>query len=619
MQFGVPHGARRRSNRACLRHAAVNPPATLPLPSGASAVPRRLGVFELLALAGKSRQSMAWWVRDSRRSTARRPLMLLLPREQPGDAAALQRWDEAVRRAARLEHPNLARACEIGSCENWPYLLYDPAGARTLGEQMRGPASTPQEAATLCMQALRGLAFAHDGGVAHGELQPFMLLIGEHQALRIIGLELVAATGHAPGAVQTSLDALRLGQQREAAQRDVLSVGLLLHWLLAGRAPLDQDDIAAQIESLPPRGRDIVRLPWQTTLPLPEALRAIADRATHRQPRQRYRSARGMERALDGWLRSQAAAGGGPLELLRDRLHAAGTLPGAPASHGRAARLAAMDQRRTGELAEVVLEDLGLSFELLRGANHSLQRAARSAGEGEVLTVRRAIALLGMEGVRRAALALRPWPGPLGASAAVSLGALIDDTQRAARLAQALRPPGYDAEAVRLVALLQGLGRLVSAYHFPDEWQQVRRLSRPDLARQAGEPDAAGMTEQAAGYAVLGIDIEDMGIAVARQWGLGDAALHMVRRLPLATLPCSIGNDGDMLRAVASCAHEAHDALGLPAALQDGALRRVTQRYGRALGFRVDDLQAALRECVQHTGPAPTPDGGGAHTAHDAR
>lgn len=576
----------------------------MPSLPGASAVPRRLGAFELLALAGKSRQSMAWWVRDLRQSTARQ-LLLLLPREQPSDAAAQGRWNEAVHRAARLEHPHLARPREIASCENWPYLLYDAAGARTLAERMREPAWTAQEAAALCMQLLRGLAYAHEGGVAHGDLQPFMLLIGEQQPLHIIGLELGAARHDAPGAVHTSIDALQLASQRAAAQRDALSVGLLLHWMLAGRAPLDQFDIGAQIEGLPPSGRDIVRLPWDTALPVPEALRAIANRATDRQPRQRYRSARGMERALDGWLRSEAATSGGPLALLLDRLHAAGTLPGAPGSQGRAARLAAMDQRRTHELAEVVLEDLALSFELLRCVNRSLQHATLSAGDGQVLTVRRAIAMLGMDGVRRAALALRPWPGPLGEAAAAALGALIDDTQRAARVAQALRPPGYDAEAVRLVTLLQNLGRLVSAYHFADEWQQIQRLSGRDPAARTNESDAAGMTEQAASYAVLGVDIEGVGIAVARHWGLDDAALHMVRRLPLDTPPRSIGHDDDMLRAVASCAHEALDALASSAASHEAALRRVTQRYGRTLGFRLEDLQAVLRECAPRIGPSP--------------
>lgn len=543
---------------------------------------------------------MAWRVRDLRRTgTPHEPQLLLLPREQPADAVAARRWEDAVRRAARLEHPNLAQPREIGICERWPYLLYEIGGAQTLAERLRGPALAAQEAAMLCMQALRGLAFAHDGGVAHGDLQPFMLLRAEHQPLRIIGLELSAHKHEARGAVYTSIDALQLAALREAVPRDALSVGLMLHWMLAGRAPLDEPDIGAQLERLAPAGRDIVRLPWSTALPVPEALRAIANRASERQPRQRYRSARGMERALDGWLRSEGTAGGGPLALLMDRLQSAGALPTMPGGEARAARLAAMGLEHTSELAQVVLQDLALSFEVLRCANRTLQHAARSVGNGPVLTVRRAISMLGMDGVRRATLGLRPWPGPLSDAAAAALGALIEDTRRAARVAQALRPPGYDAEVVQLVTLLQNLGRLLSAYHFPEEWQQIRRLVQSERELGDDSPHDAGMTEQAASCAVLGVELEGLAIAVARHWALDDTVLHLMRRMPLNAPPRTIDNDDDMLRAVAGCALEAIDALESPTELQDGALRLVIQRYGRALGLRLEDLKGVLREAGQ--------------------
>ena len=154
-------------------------------------------------------------------------------------------------------------------------------------------------------------------------------------------------------------------------------------------------------------------------------------------------------------------------------------------------------------------------------------------------------------------------------------------------MAQAIRPAGYDDEVVHLVALLQNLGRLLTAYHFPDELQQIQRLM--------GDADDAGMSEQAASYAVLGADIEGIGAAVARHWGLDDTVLHLIRRMPLATPPRTIDNDDDMLRAVASCANEAVDALGLPEERRTQALRRVAQRYGRALHIKLDDLQEALR------------------------
>lgn len=565
---------------------------------------RRLGPFELLALVGKSRRTMAWKTRDLRGGSTLRDSLLLLPRQQPSDEAAAQRLGQALRRAARLAHPNLAAPVELGSCEGWPYALYDAGGSQTLADRLRGPALTAQEAAMLCMQAARAIAFAHEGGVAHGDLQPYMWLLSEHRQLRIVGLEVALPRPEAERAIDTGIDRLQLTAQREAAQRDVLSMGLLLHWMLAGRPALEEADIGAQLDRMAPLGRDIVRLPWSTTLPVPEALRAVANRATERQVRQRYLSARGIERALDGWLRSETSTGGGPIALLLDRMQAAGALPSAPGAQGRAARLAGMGNERTSELAAVVLQDLALSFELLRAVNRSLRRTALSS-DAQVLTVRRAIAMLGMDGVRRAAVGLRPWPGPLDDAAALALGAVIESTQRAARLAQLLRPAGFDAEVVRLVTLLQNLGRLLSAYHFPDEWQQVLRLMQPDPAAQtdssagtASATSATGseMSEQAASYAVLGVDIERIGVAVARHWGLDDAVSHMVRRMPLTTMLRTLDSDEDTVRAVASCAHEAVDALNLPAGALDAALRRVAQRYGRLLRFKLEDLETALRK-----------------------
>ena len=86
-------------------------PAATPGPQdGGSAdapLQHRLGRFRLLALEGKSRRSMAWRVHDPQAVQER---LLLLPREKPIDAIAAERWEQAVRRGARLKHPQLAEA-----------------------------------------------------------------------------------------------------------------------------------------------------------------------------------------------------------------------------------------------------------------------------------------------------------------------------------------------------------------------------------------------------------------------------------------------------------------------------------------------------------------------------
>jgi non-specific serine/threonine protein kinase len=558
-------------------------------PARAAAV-RSFGRYQLLQLLGKSERTMAWRVADPRSA---QDLVLVLPRQQPTTSQALDGWIAAVRKAGRLNHPNLAAVVDSGVVEHWPFVAYDPRDDASLSETIPRQGQPAAEVATWAVQGLEGLAFAHEAGVAHLDLQPYLVLVGTQGHLRLLG-SAVAIIDAAAGAHGDALNAGALAIQRSAAERDVLAFGLIVHHALAGAPALDQPDVGLACRELPPSGREIVRLPFSTGQPVPEALRAIVNRATDRQERQRYRNARTLLRALQGWLKIDADAGGGPLALLLDRLHSVGLLPGSPGSADRAARMALMEREHTTELAEVVLQDLALTFEMLRAVNTAKVRGAQVAGTGPVLTVRRAIAMLGLDGVRRGALSLRAWPGPLDEGNARRLQQLFDRVKRGARVAQSLRPAGYDAEVVYLVALLQNLGPLVVHYHFPDEAQQIQRLMQPAPNPREGEPDDPGMSEEGAAYAVLGTGIDDLGVAVARHWGLDATVQHMVRRLPVSAPVRAADNDDDILRMTASCANEAMQAMSQPAAMVMHALQRVLQRYGRPLGLTLKDLQRAL-------------------------
>lgn len=548
------------------------------------------GRHQLLRLLGKSERTMAWAAAEADGGSE---LMIVLPRVQPVGAAALERWAQAVNRGARLSHPHLARVVEIGLQDGWPFVAYDIGAAATLSDRLTSSGLPAVEIAALMVQALGGLAFAHEGGVVHHDLQPFLMLVDDNGELRLAGLEVAADEAErAGGSVETGA----LLATRDAAQRDVLALGIVLHQGMTGQPVLGEPDVGRVIDRLPPTGRDIVRVPWTTAHPVPEALRAIVNRATDRQERQRYRNARTLARALEGWLQIQAGGASGPLALLQDKLRAAGVLPSSPGAAAQAAKLALMERERTIELAEVVLQDLALAFELLRAVNTAQVRGAQVSGSGPVLTVRRAIAMLGLNGVRRAALTLRPWPGPLNDSDAKELDRLITRVKRAGRVALALRPAGYDGEVVYLITLLQNLGRLVVQYHFADEAVQIRRLMQPAPSDRAGEPDEPGMNEESASLAVLGADTEAIGIAVARHWGLDDSVLPMIRRHSMSAPVRSGDSDDDQLRLSASAANEALDALALPPPQQPQALQRVVQRYGRALEFGLKDLQAALQD-----------------------
>ena len=275
-----------------------------------------------------------------------------------------------------------------------------------------------------------------------------------------------------------------LRAQRSAAERDVLACGIVLHRLLAGTPVLGSADVARVIERMAPRGRELVRLPWTTPQPIAEPLRAIANRSTSGQVRLRYRSARTFLGALTGWLEATAEDEGGPIALLLDRLRTVGHLPALPGLAIRVQRITAIESQRTDEIARHLLPDMALSFELLKTLSSARVQGTQIAGNGPVLTLRRVVALIGVDGVRQAANSLRVWPGPLEAESAAALSATIDRVRLAGHVAQSLRPAGYDGEAVYLIAVLQNLGRLLLRYHFADDAEQIHQLTQP-LHRRA--------------------------------------------------------------------------------------------------------------------------------------
>jgi len=586
------------------------------VPPPPAAPSRRFGRFELRQLLGKSAGTMVWLARDPRTG---HDVMLTLPRIQPPDPEALEGWLRDVRLAARLDHPNLVRPAEVGVQDHWPFVAVDREHGVTLGEWFAAHPNAPAaEVVGWMSQLLRGLAFAHEAGVVHLDPQLHSVLISERGHVSLMGL---ATAGRAPEKESdtprpTSASSLmamapsQLQAQRAVAANDLLACGVLLHHLLTGQPALDQADTALVISRMAPTGRELVRLPWSTPLPIPEPLRAIANRCTSSQVRLRYTITRTLLGALTGWLEAQAQDGGGPLGLLLDRLRTVGHLPALAGLAARVAHVTSLESQRTDEIADQVLVDMALSFELLRTLNSAQVQGTQIQGNGPVLTLRRIISLIGVNGVRHSANTLRQWPGPLSEPHAAALLAALERVRLAGHLAQAMRPAGYDPQVIYLIAVLQNLGRLMLRYHFADEAEQVEQLMNPIAAdREAGMPEQPGLGEQAAAYAVLGVDIEALGNVVSRSWGLSDEVLHMVRRLPADAIVRKPDSDAEMLRLTASAANDCVDVVSrLPAPRVAAALAQVAQRYARALGLtarEIGDALVAARDRLKRGVPTP--------------
>lgn len=551
---------------------------------------RRLGRFEMRQLLARSSQTMWWLTQDTSSGTDH---WLALPRRQPSSPTAQAAWLRDARHMARLDHPQIVPATHAGVEAGWPFVACQAVAGETIEYFLaqRSPPPPTQVVQWMC-DVLQGLAYMHEAGLAHGDVAGYSVLIDPVGRARLMpgGLVENAALEQAPPSQGLPVGTELLRMQRDAGARDVRACGLLLHRLLSGNLPLDEKDPPTAVDRA---DREIVRLGWTTPHTVPEALRAIVNRACEREPQRRYLGARSLQRALQGWLDAQAEGGGGVLSMVIDRLHGAGHLPALPGLGRRMAELASIEQQGMGELASLVVQDPALAFELLRHVN-AVQFAANS--DAGVTTVRRAIALVGVQGLRNTANGLRLWPGALDETTAPALADALRNARVAAEMARILCPADMDGEAVYLIALLQNLGHLLARYHLPEEAEQIQRLadSEPGGAR--------AMTEAAAAAAVIGVDLETLGIGVARYWGLDEAMLAAMRRVSTEAPVRAPDSRNATRRLLASAACEAVASLSSREARSGQAaqaLARVAQRYARALVLGQGELQAALHSALR--------------------
>jgi non-specific serine/threonine protein kinase len=568
--------------------------------------PRLFGRFELRQMLGRSLESSTWLAWDPR---LQQDVCLCVPRVQPANPREREDWTQDVLAAARLKHPRLCEAMEVGSHDGWPFVSFARQGGQTLVERLQAsPPPSPGEVAGWMADLLEGLAYAHDAGAAHLDLGLHTVLIDKSGHAMAFGLS-VGLEAQPPGHASRPVRGLAA---RQKAERDVLMAGLLMHRLLANHPALDDPDLCSAATRV---GREIVRLPWTTPHPVSETLRAIVNRATDRQHRQRYLGARTLLSALQGWIKTHSEESGGPLSLLLDRLNTVGAMPGRPSTERALMASLSAETLRVDDLVDVIVQNPALVWELLRTVNAA---SYRSTGSDEgVTTLSRAVLLLGQSGIRKVASAVRPWPGALAAQSSVSpesalqtqgdLAQELHKTCVAGAIARLMAPFSISDEEASVAAMSQRLGWLLMRYHFPDEAAQMQRLMQPAVPSEAGANPTPGMSAEAAAGAVLGVDLGELAVAVLRHWGLHDRLVQAAQPLPVAKPVRTPVEPEATLRTVASLANEIVDAQSLEPQKALAAMHNVYVRYARALALVPKECEQTLEQALQLIGRPERP------------
>ena len=611
--------------------AALNAVPT-PTAGAAAAAVRRIGRFRLLRELGRGAQATVWLAHDPR--LAREVALKLF--HPAADAHAVSDWLHEAHSVSRLTHPHIVPVFEAGEAAGPPYLVFEFVEGPTLAEARRQrPQWPPREAVALMLDVLDALAVAHAQGIVHRDLKPSNVLLGADGRARVMDFGIAArVAGPAAGrgrndaSTDTHVDAPvdatagcivgTPGYMSPEAARgqpplpamDVYAAGAMLAELLAGEALLKETDPWRAVQRV--QQEDLV-LP--STAPVDEALRGIVQRALARDTGLRYDSASTLHKVLSAWLQlateaddeepAEAADGHATLQFLLRRMRHKTDFPALSAQVARILRLTGSETESLNRLAEEIMQDVGLTHKLLRMVNAAHFTSAAGGGIG---TVSRAVALVGVAGIRNLVLSalLLEHMGDKAHAARIQheyLRALM-----AGSLARELTPLARESEEAFLAGMLRNMGRLLTAYYFPEEALQIHHQM------PSGEGGLRGL--EAAAQRVLGIGFEKLTAGVARAWGL-PVRLQRALAAPEAASPSTAAGKGssaeaavERLRRLGHSANELTDLLlAGDADTQAQPLAAAAAHHAALLGCNAEAVVAAtqaarvrLRQMVQALG-----------------
>ncbi len=566
------------------------------------AAPRRIGRYELRHELGRGAQATVWLAYDPRldREVA---LKLLSP---DADIDTRAEWLNEGRAAGVVKHPHVVPVYEADEDHGQPYLVFEYVEGGTLAAHLRTQPRLPaREAVALMLGVLDALAAAHAQGIVHRDLKPSNILLGGDGRARVMDFGIAARhePGHTarhdgrivgtPGYI--SPEAARGEAPRPAM--DVFAAGVMLAEMIAGQPLLRERDPWRAIQRV--QDEDLQLPPGGDA---DEALRAIVQRALAREPRERFDGARSLHAALDAWLNPAHATldtSHATLEFLLRRMRHKTDFPALSSSVVRIQRLSSSDTESLKALSDEILKDVALTNKLLRMVN----TVHFTAATGEAIsTVSRAVALVGMAGIRNMALSVVLLEH-MGDKAHAAL--LKDEFLRAlmaGTLASDLTPRAREGEEAFLVAMFQNLGRLLTEYYFPEEAQQIRQLV------DGPKPP----TRDAAARRLLGLSLEDLGQGVAKSWGLPDTLARGMRtptgEVPARRVDPRADQGVERMRWLGRGANEITDAMMAgDGAAQTAAVEQAVDRYAAALGLEpreMMEIAAGARTRLAHLAQA---------------
>lgn len=152
-----------------------------------------------------------------------------------------------IRMQAQLDHPNLVRAYDAGRDGSINYLVVEYVPGVDLRRLVRNQGRlTQQQAASIILQAARGLDYAHARGLVHRDVKPGNILVTSQGVAKVSDLGLAgflydAENDPRAGKIVGTADYLAPEQIRNPSEVthliDIYALGCTLYYAVCGKVP----------------------------------------------------------------------------------------------------------------------------------------------------------------------------------------------------------------------------------------------------------------------------------------------------------------------------------------------------------------------------------------------
>jgi len=221
-----------------------------------------------------------------------------LKEELMKDEHSLIRFAHEAKVTSRLLHPNIVRVYDFGTHNSQPFIVFELIKGQTLGDKLKLKSYVSFiEACEIVIQICDVLTYIHTRGVIHRDIKPdnIYYLYDGTVKLSDFGIALDLTN-------KTKEDAVLIGSVHYLApeicqggevtrQSDIYSLGITFYELVTHSVPFIKDD---PLEVAVSQVNDPIPLPTSIVPDLPKPIERIILKATSKNLKDRYQSAKEM-------------------------------------------------------------------------------------------------------------------------------------------------------------------------------------------------------------------------------------------------------------------------------------------------------------------------------------